>query len=419
METKLDIAAQVTKDTATTNIPFKVCMHVRGVARTDGRVMREASALSEAGFDLSIIDVEGERSLPTEEHICGIKVKHIIRPDWFISPRFKPWILVRTLQKLIYSTLQLIRTPADIYHAHDLTALPACYIAAQFHRTALIFDAHELPLQALEGSLWYRFRKLFAYILAIIISRCAGVITVSPPIAQEIRSHYHPLDVSLIRNVPLYQTVSRSDRLRQYLGLGPDVRIALYQGNLQADRGLDRLIHAASFLEPDIVIVMMGKGIGATQSQLEALIVSEGVADRVKIIPAVPYAELLHWTASADVGLIIYSPDLSLNVRMCLPNKLFEYLMAGLPVLASPLDAVVDVLNTYDVGQIISSLTPTEIGTSINTVLADRVALDRMHNNALKAVQRELCWEEESRFLLQLYQDIVSKRSMAYRARMA
>jgi glycosyltransferase involved in cell wall biosynthesis len=407
MVTKTDITARVAKHTAKAKTPVKVCMHVRGKARTDGRVMREATALSEAGFDISIVDVESEHSLPTEEYVCGIHVKHLIKPGWFIFPRFKAWVLVRALQKIVFSTLQLIRTPADIYHAHDLTALPACYMAAQVHRASLIFDAHELPMSALDGSIWYRFRKLFTYILTTILSQCAGVITVSPPIAQEIRSCYRALDVLLLRNVAAYQNIPKSDLLRQHLGLSPAVRIALYQGNLQTDRGLDRLIYAASFLEPDIVIVMMGKGSRTTQSQLEALIASEGVADRVKIIPAVPYADLLLWTASADVGLIIYSPDLSLNVRMCLPNKLFEYLMAGLPVLASRLDAVVDVLNSYQVGQVVSSLSPGEVGAAINAMVADRVALDRMHHNALKAVQRDLCWEEESQKLIQLYQDII------------
>jgi glycosyltransferase involved in cell wall biosynthesis len=407
MKTDAGRADQSATHATTTKVPVKVCMHVRGVARTDGRVMREATALSEAGFTVSIVDVERERSVPIEEDISGIHVKHIVRPSWFISPRFRPWRLVRTVQKLLYSIVRMIRVPADIYHAHDLTALPACYVAAILYRAALIFDAHELPLYDLERSFWYRFKKPFTSILTLLISRCAGIITVSPPIAQEIRDNYHTLAVSLVRNVPTYQSVPKSDRLRQQFGLSPDVRIALYQGNVQADRALDKLVLAAPFLAPNSVIVMMGKGIGATQSQLEALIASEGVADRVKIIPPVPYADLLAWTASADIGLITYAPDQSLNVRMCLPNKLFEYLMAGLPVLASPLDAVVDVLNAYDVGQVVSSLAPAAIATAINTMLADRVALERMHHNALQAVQRDLCWEKESQNLIELYQNII------------
>src|SRR5437588_3925242 len=103
------------------------------------------------------------------------------------------------------------------------------------------------------------------------ISYCAGIITISPPIAQEIRQRYHSSEVTLIRNTPTYRAVAKNERLHQHLGLSPNVRLALYQGNLQADRGLDKLIRAASFLERDIVIVIMGKGSASTLSQLESL----------------------------------------------------------------------------------------------------------------------------------------------------
>jgi glycosyltransferase involved in cell wall biosynthesis len=389
--------------------PIKVCMHVRGTARTDGRVMREATALVEEGFTVSIVDVEHERNQPVEDLISGVHVKHVFPPSPFLLRYFKPWTFLKAVQSHIYSTYQLIKISADVYHAHDVSALPACYIAARLCRKPLIFDAHELPLPELHVSHWLRLNALLAYFLNGMVSHCDSVITVSPPIAQEIRSHYHLPEVALIRNIPAYQVVPKSDRLRQYLGLGPEVRIALYQGNLQSDRALNRLIQAASFLEQDIVIVMMGKVIGTTQSELEYLINSEGVADRIKIIPPVSYTELLDWTASADIGLIVYSPDISLNVQMCLPNKLFEYLMAGLPVLASSLDAVAEILSTYDVGQIVPSLAAADIGTAINAILADHVALARMHRNALEAVQRDLCWEKERGQLIQLYQNILGQ----------
>jgi glycosyltransferase involved in cell wall biosynthesis len=257
---------------------------------------------------------------------------------------------------------------------------------------------------------------LFTRFLISVLPRCAGVITVSQPIAQEIQRRYRVPKVSLLRNVPTYQKIARSDRLRQTLGLGPDVRIALYQGSLQFRRGLDQLILAASFLEPDIVIVLLGPAPEETLPEIEALIASEGVADRIKILPPVPYEELLEWTASADIGLILYAPDYSLNTRMCLPNKFFEYLMAGLPVLSSRLDAVGEVITAYGVGQIVSSLTSEDIGAAINAILADQAALDRMHCNALKVAEQEFCWEREKAGLIHLYQDILAERKRERRA---
>lgn len=408
MKALSQIRTSVDENTAAMQLSIRVCMHVRGSLRSDGRVMREASALVKEGFAVSIVDVEREQTGLLEEDFGGIHVKHLAKPHWYI-PTHMPWRLFRSAEKFIYSTLTMMQMPADIYHAHDINALPTCYIAAMLRRKLLIFDAHELPLYDLDHMRWLWLRALLRRLLTGILSHCAGIITVSTPIAQEIRIRHHSPAVSVVRNVPAYQAVSKSNLLRQRLSLGPGVRIALYQGNLQPDRGLDHLIRAAAYLERDIVIVLLGKEIGDTLTQLEALIASEGVTDRVKILPPVPYAELLDWTASADIGLIIYSPARSLNIQMCLPNKLFEYLMAGLPVLATPLEAVADILNTYDVGQIVSSLVPVDIAAAINTMLQDHAVLERMHRNALDAVQHDLCWEEERHQLIRLYQAILAR----------
>jgi glycosyltransferase involved in cell wall biosynthesis len=407
MKTSSHIDTSKSQDNTVVRLPIKVCMHVLGPALTDRRVMREASALVEAGFEVSIVDVESEPTLPVKEEISGICINHIIMPSMSVSTRFKPWFLVKAIRLIFRGTLRLMRIPADIYHAHDGMALPACYFAARLRRKLLIFDAHELPFSYGSFIRWRRLRALSSYLLARMVPYCVGVITVSHSIAQEIRRHYNVREVSLIRNVPMHQAVSKSDRLLEYLGLDPKIRIALYQGGIQSDRGLDKLVYAAAFLERDIMIVIMGEGPKEIRTQLEALIAKEMVGDRVKIIPPVPYEELLKWTASADIGLIVYSPDESLNTQMCLPNKLFEYLMAGLPILASPLDAVANIINTCDVGQIVHSLTPTNVAAAINAMLADHAALDRMHHNALNAAQ-EFCWENESQRLIRLYRDILA-----------
>ncbi len=413
MEKLLQTNTPVVQSATSAQSSIKVCMHVLGCARTDVRVMREATALVEAGFDVSIIDIEGDPALPTEEEIQGVSVKHIIMPNWFTPTCFKPYFLIKATQMFVYRIVRLMNISADVYHAHDETALLACYIAARLQGKPLIFDAHEIPLFQLplsemnRGRRWLRL--LSALLLRHIIPHSAGIITVSPPIAQEIYNLYHGPEVTLIRNIPAYREVKKNDRLRQYLGLGPETRIALYQGGLWADRQLDRLIRAARFLEQDIVMVMMGDGSKETISQLKALILSEGVTDRVKIISAVPYEELLDWTASADLGLIVYSPDYSLNVQMCLPNKLFEYLMAGLPILSSQLDAVAEIINIYNVGQIVSSLAPADVSAAINAMLRDPAALDRMHHNALEAVRYEINWEKESQVLVHLYQIILKQ----------
>ena len=411
-----NFAAPAAKATVPTPSPAAVCMHILGRARIDHRVMRSATTLVEAGFAVSIIDIETERGRPVKEEICGVQLKHIVTPNWYLSKGFKLWFLVQAMWMFIRSTIQLVRTQADVYHAHDISALPACYLAARLRGKSLIFDAHELPMsKELYSPRWRGLIAPFSRLLAIMIPYCVGVITVSPPIAQEIRNRYSSPEVTLVRNTPVYRAVPRTDRLRRYLKIPSNVRLALYQGTLQADRELHRLVRSARFLEPDIVIVLMGQDDEGVQAQLEALIDSEGLADRVKIVPPVPHAELLDWTASADIGLIIFPTHRSLGLRMCLPNKLFEYLMAGLPILATPLDAVSDLIRTYDVGQVVCSLAPADVGAAINALMADAAACERMRHNALSAAQRDLCWEKERHQLIALYRSIMGTDDTAAR----
>lgn len=283
-------------------------MHIVGAASADVRAMRAATALTKAGFDVSIIDIESEEVQSTEENGEGIRIKHMFVPKAFSATRFKRWSLLRAISLLVRGTLSLVTTSADVYHALDLPALPACYIAAIVRCKPLVFESYELPLSTLPPSEMRMSRRLIQRLLALllrhIIPRCRAIIVVSQPIVEEMCRRYQCSNLSLIRNIAPYRKVERSDILRQRLGLARHVRIALYQGYLQPDRGLSILIQAASFLEKDTVIVIMGKDKVGMRAELDALIASEGVAERVKIIPAVPYEDLLTWTASADIGWI-------------------------------------------------------------------------------------------------------------------
>ena len=412
MNTPTSSAQGIKSDTSSTSFgKVKICIHDLRSARSDVRAMRTARTLVENGFAVSIIDIESKSlAAQREDTLYGIHIRHVTMPLSFLSTRFERWAFVKATLLFLRSIHYLLQTSADIYHACEVTALPACYIAARIRHKPVVFEAYELPLfdrPVFELSRTRRFiRWLLGFFLSHALPRCAGVIAVSFPIVQEIQNSYHISNVVLLRNLPMYQVVSKSDCLRQLLQLSPNTCIALYQGYLQPDRGLDRLIRAATFLEPNIIIVMMGQGIGTTQQELESLITKEDVADRVKIIPPVPYEELLNWTASADIGLTIIPLDYTLNMRMCLPNKFFEYLMAGLPVLSSPLEAISEIIHSNNVGRVVPSMKPEDVGGAINEMVKDSSALARMRQNALEISSKELCWDKESAKLLELYKHI-------------
>jgi len=390
---------------ASTARPIRVCMHVMGTGRTDVRVMREATALVEAGYDVTVVDFERDGRRPTQEDVQGVHFRHVVMPSRFVKSRIKQWFLVKLAIAVVRAALVMARTPADVYHAHEDNALPACYAAAVLHGKKLIFDAHELPLVQPNLTRWRTLCAIARRVLRGIMPRCAGVMTVSSPIIDEIQQRYGGKRAVLVRNIPPYISPITSDIVRERLGLGPEARVALYQGGLQENRSLEILVRTAKYLAPHEYIVMMGSG--PSQRMLENLIQQEGVGDRIKIMPSVPYAELLSWTASADVGLIVYDGAYSPNVKYCLPNKIFEYLMVGVPVFASQLDAVAEIINTYEVGAITPSIEGEVVARHLSALLNDDAARERMGKNGLAASQRELRWDIEQEQLLSLYREVV------------
>jgi glycosyltransferase involved in cell wall biosynthesis len=393
-------------------------MHALIPARVDGRLKRVASALAKAGYRVTVIDVDHEGGTVQELEQFGISVRHISLPRW-TQPFYKssakiPWLLFK-VTRILLGILTVVLASADIYHASDITALPACYLAARLRRKPLIYESYELPLVDQRTKRQPIIRSVSVWLLRLMLPYCSSVIMVSPPLVEEMQHLYGGPGAVVIRSVPNYQVAPTSDRLRRTLGLDAATRIALYQGYVQPNRGLDLLVHAAKFLAPETVIVVMGDG--PSKSSLAELVAQEGMGDRVKLLPLVPYTELLSWTASASIGLNVLPPDYSPSIYFCLPNKLFEYLMAGLPVLTSHLPAVVEVLRQYDVGQVVDSLDPKAVAEAINALLADKEALMRMRANALAAARDTLNWEAESQRLVRLYEETEHKSLTSKRRR--
>jgi glycosyltransferase involved in cell wall biosynthesis len=308
-------------------------------------------------------------------------------------------------------------TKADIYHAHEENALVATYVASRLQRKQLVFDAHELPLVDPHVTRWRTLVRIARGVLRVLTRGAQATITVSPPIGPKIQEMYGGPPAVIVRNLPPFRTVARTNRLREYFGLPESIRIALYQGNLAPDRSLDKLIYAAHTLPENVVIVILGRG--PSQEPLKRLIAEEGVESRVLMAPFVPYQELLSWTASADLGLILYNPDFSENVRMCLPNKLFEYTMVGLPVLASPLVAVNEIMDHYRFGRVVRQFDPASFGREIGAMANDTDALAEMRRNALTAAHEQLNWEVERRTLVGLYDRLTAERAARTQQRKA
>lgn len=367
--------------------------------------MRNATTLVDAGFVVTIVDVESRRTPAFQDHVHGLRLEHILLPNWLMETRSPLWLLFKELLLIVSGTLRLVRTKADIYHASVGRALPACYIAARLQGKPLVFDAPQLPLSTPPQQPWRQLWQFSIRTMAIMLQHCAGIITLSPLVGEEIRKVYHVHKVTVVRDVPSYYIVGKSERLRTYLNQDPSKRLVVYQGSLRI------LLRLVPLLEPNIVLVVMSESSSEAGRQLAIFFAQEGMTERVKIVPAASYAEMLEWATSADIGLLLSMPDYTPSVQMTLSSRLFEYLMAGLPVLSSPFGATRDILETHMVGRTFSSLEPTHIAQEISALLADPVLLARMRQNALEISHSELYWEKECRQLLRLYADTLRAKS--------
>ncbi len=236
----------------------------------------------------------------------------------------------------------------DVVHAHDLPQLRAGVTAADRVGVPIVYDAHELYPEI--GTLTKRQQRQLGRIERRFIRRCDHVITVNPYIAAEMAQRYRVPEPTVILNaIDGIGTAERAEALRDTVGLDEAARIVLFQGWLSPTRGLDHLVEAMSHTRDETHLVFMSYG--DMVDQLRAHADRLGIGHRVHFVPAVPQSELLTWTRSADVGVIPY-PAVDLNHHYCSPNKLFEFIQAGLPIVANDLPFLRDIVVGERIGTV-------------------------------------------------------------------
>lgn len=289
--------------------------------------------------------------------------------------------------------------PADVYVAHDLPMLPVASRLAGQSGARLVYDSHELyceqEFSAAERQRWSEIESKY-------IHGCQAVITVNPSIAAEIERRYGLSDVQVIYNAE--RTSSPPPRSRYFhdlFALEPGSRVLLLQGGLSAGRNLEYLVEAmAQVGNQDVVLILLGDG--ALRDTLSGRAQTAGLSDRVRFHPAVAQHELLALTAAADGGVIPYQAT-CLNNYYCTPNKLFEFIAAGTPVLSSDLPEITRIVRGNDIGLVGRMDSPAHIAALIDEFFAPGGRQVEWKQNVAEARTR-ICWEEEEKKLIRIYE---------------
>lgn len=288
------------------------------------------------------------------------------------------------------------------YHCHDLNSIWAGWHAKKQWKAPLIYDSHELwpHRNRLDAS------KLKTFVLhwgdRFFARRANGVITVSPSIAKHMEKKYGVRNVTVIRNTPplALRAAPPSGADMSHL---PRPRY-LYLGGVFANRGLQQIIESLPHVEKG-VLVAVGPSRPVFQAELEALATRLGVRDRVVFVGTVPEASVVATASQCDVGLSLIQ-NFCLSYHYSLPNKLFEYLHAGLPVLVSDFPDMRAIVQEHDAGATCDPGDPRSIAKGLNELGRDLQRIQELKENALQAAD-VLNWERESKAFLGLYRRLV------------
>jgi glycosyltransferase involved in cell wall biosynthesis len=371
---------------------MRIAMLLHKPVEFDSRVRREASALVEAGHQVVVLELA---ELPDGEEILDGFLRRSCTPPGWVRRRL-PSAVYRPLM-LFWFVRGLVRARPQIVHAHDAAMLLPGILGAWLTGARLVYDSHELAT-----SVPYRERAWAWFVGAVertVVPRCAAVITVSDGIAARLRHRYRlRVTPTVVRNVSALQA-DGAGGLRRRLGLEQHAPLVLHQGAPAPARGCDVLLDAVARLD-GVHLVFLGDPEPGYGQELSALITRHGIGDRVSMLPSIPLAELLAYTAEADVGVSLLQ-DTCENHRLALPNKLFEYVAAGVPVITGTLPESRRLVEEYGIGWCVRPDDTEALAAALREAL-DRRGEKSMEISLARAAS-ELRWPREKARLIELY----------------
>lgn len=376
---------------------YDICAAVVSDLEFDARVWKEARSLASRGYRVSLLGCTYELSDVRRSHRDEIAITEVP-----LGSRLGKASAAGRAITLLRLWREILRTSARAYHAHNVQVGPPAWLAARIRGVRLVYDAHEL-YGHLDPDVSYLVRSwgLAARALERFMVRASDeVITTNHSRADELTSRHGREGITVLANVP----PKMEDLKPLDPGYPPGRQILLYQGGIYArSRAFREAIEAMRLLKGfDLVIIGFGR-----QNILDLLdrwAREQGVADRVHYLGPRPFDELVRTAASATVGLVPIKPD-SPGAFLGDTNKLHEYLMAGLPVVASDLPEIRRVVTAGDppVGELFDAGSPAGIAAAVSRVVGDKDEYQRRRAEARRIALECFNWEIEERHLLALY----------------
>lgn len=357
----------------------KIIICVTNDLSTDQRVHKVALTLvNKADFEVILVG----RKLKTSPELDRIYAIHRFRLWINSGPLFYLFYNIRLLFYLLFNSFNVLLS-------NDLDTLPACKIAAKIKNRQVVFDSHELFTEVPELVNRPQVKKVWECIEKAFVKGLKHCYTVCEPIANIYKQQYG-VDMQVVRNVPHKQAVLNEEKF--------EMPTIIYQGALNVGRGIELMIHVMQHL-PDFELIICGKG--DLEKKLRTLVADNKIAN-VQFKGHQSFAALAKITSQSHIGLS-WEENIGKNYYYALPNKLFDYIQARIPVLVSNLPTMRQIVDQYGVGEVLLNKEAEEIASQIRTIYANR----HTFAEALNRAANELCWENEEHVLLEIFNQTV------------
>jgi glycosyltransferase involved in cell wall biosynthesis len=371
-----------------TRTPYRPPVDPMAVMRAAGSRAAAGYATSAAASDTGTGGFDGPAAPPSS----GVGTRKASLPRRVASSLVRRLSIFLTIRSQGRFAAQ-VAPPADLYHGMAYMGVPIALRLARRDRAKVVYDARDIYLDAanlarMRGPMrWFIARSERGWARSV-----DRVITVNRPYAEVMTDRFGVPEPLIILNCS-YRFTPPSPRPRRFheaLGLDPSAAVVLYQGGFSRDRGIEQLLEAIPGV-PGAVLVLMGYG--NLEEHLRAEEAKAG--GRVRVLPAVPPAELLSWVASADVVAMPIQPS-TLNHRLTTPNKLFEAMAAGVPIVASDLPGMAPYVLETECGVLCDPTNPAALAAAIRSLVdAPADERGRLGANALRAAHDRYNWETQ------------------------
>lgn len=378
------------------------------------RVLRQVAALQKDGWEVTLCGFKGRQ--PPRDGVRLVEVGCLVRAPALKRLRSELDLVLSRFSSNaarshywasagyagIREHLNLVEPiVADLYVAHDYFTAPIAHGLAERYSAAFTVDAHEYARgQYMHDATWRLFSRPWVHSLqTLYYPKADSITTVCKGIAELIDREYN------LKVPPIVVRSAATYRKLPFRPTGETINV-LYHGNLSPMRGLEEAIASVPRWRPEFTFQIRGVGSELYIESLKALATTYGAQERVQLLPPVAFDEMVPEANNSDIGFFV-QPDLSPQKRFTLPNKLFEYIMAGLAICVADLPEMARIVRTHDVGILVPGLGPEQIAAAINGL--DRKKIDTFKKNSLEAA-RSLNWENESQVMIDNYNDIIAEK---------